>query len=109
MNPFVGVISPLVVMLAAVMKRAERRVLRQLRDSEAHSPESAQPLEPMAGLGQLRLSRLIDGGAVIATPDGRYYLDEDGWEHYRSERRRRAFAAVAAVLMAGVVVYLFTK
>ena len=27
----------------------------------------------MAGLGQLRLSRLIDGGAVIATPDGRYY------------------------------------
>ena len=108
MNPVLPWITPIILIIAVVVRRAERHMLRQLRDAGANTPDTACAIDPVAPFGEFWLGRLRDAGAVVATPDGRYYLDGEGWEHYRAERRRRAFAAVSAVLLAGAVVYFFT-
>ena len=100
---------PLAVIFAALIVRTDRKLLARLRDAEATSPDRALLLDTLSQFDAMRLRRLTDGGAVVATPDGRHFLDEEGWQHYRSERRRRAFGAVAVVLFAGALVLWFAK
>jgi hypothetical protein len=100
---------PLAVIVAVAMTRTDRKLLARLRDAQATSPDSALMLDTLSGFAAMRLRRLTDGGAVVATPDGRHFLDEEGWQHYRSERRRRALGAIAVVLFAGAMVLLFAR
>jgi hypothetical protein len=105
----VQLFPPLAIILAAVLGRTDRKLLSRLRAADATSPERALTFEALSGLAAMRLQRLTDGGAVVATPDGRYFLDEEGWLNYRSERRRRALGAVAIVMFGAALVFLFSR
>ena len=103
----VQLLPPIAVIFAAAMQRTDRKLLARFREAQATSPDRALTLDALSGFAAMRLRRLTDGGAVIATHDGRYFLDEDGWLHFRSERRRRALGAIAVVLFAAALVFLF--
>src|SRR5258706_15438970 len=89
---------PFGVMIAAAIKRTDRKLLARLRDARATTPDRALSLEELSGLAARRLRRLTDGGAVMATPDGRYFLDEGGWSFVRGGGGGPAFRAVAGAL-----------
>ena len=105
----VQLFPPLAVILAAAMTRTDHKLLARLREAQATSPDRAVQLDALSGFAAMRLRRLTDGGAVVATADGRHFLDEEGWQVYRAERRRRAYGAIAVVLFAGALVWLFAK
>lgn len=87
---------PLIVVVA--MRRAEERVLRQLTDAHALTAETAIPLSPSRSIERRRLQGLIHGGAIRLTADGRHFLDADGLNIYRGNRRRSALIALSVVL-----------
>lgn len=93
---------PLVVVVA--MRRAEARIHQQLADARAFAAESAIPLSLSRSFDRRRLQGLIRGGAVRPTANGRHFLDAQGWDNYRRNRRRRAWLAVSIVVaLVGVV------
>ncbi len=97
----VPTLIPLFVALA--IKRAEERIHRQLADARALTAESAIAFSAGGSLGKRRLQRLVRKGAVGVAENGRYYLNTDGWEAYRSSRRRRGlFALLVVVALVGI-------
>lgn len=97
---------PLAVVVA--MRRAEERIHRQLTEAQALTAEAAIPLSPSRSMERRRLQGLIDGGAIRRTADGRHFLDPDGWNVYRLQRRRRAllaFSVVVALVGIGFAVF----
>ena len=103
-NWLLTIFPPIIVALA--MRRVDRRLTGELRESQALSPETARPLEVSSRLQRSRLRRLEAGGAIVPLPDGRYYLNEDGLTQLRHRRRVRALIAVSVVVLVGVVAYL---
>ncbi len=87
---------PLIVVLA--MRRAEARIHRQLADAGAVSAQAAVALSPGRSIDRRRLEALIRGGAVRVTANSRHFLDADGWNTYRQNRRRRVLYALSVVL-----------
>jgi hypothetical protein len=97
------------MLLAVAILRTDRRLVERLRLGGATTPEGAMDLGDLNRLGDWRLRRLTSAGAVVATGDGRYFLDEAGYAGYRSRRRRRALTILAVLLVAIFVVYLFQE
>lgn len=97
MWPGVGALGPL---LAAAIVGTDRRIRNQLRQAQAVEPGRATAIAAHSPLVRWRLSRLTAVGAVHAVADGRYYLDEAGWQQYRRQRRRRALSIVGGALLA---------
>jgi hypothetical protein len=97
MWPGIGALGPLV---AAAIVGTDRRIQNQLRQAQAVEPDRAAAIAAHSPLVRWRLSRLTAVGAVHAVADGRYYLDEAGWQQYRWQRRRRALSIVGGVLVA---------
>jgi hypothetical protein len=95
----IGALGPLV---AAAIVGTDRRILHQLRQAQAVEPERATAIVVRSPLVRWRLSRLTTVGVVRALVDGRYYLDEAGWQEYRRQRRRRALSVMAGVLAAAL-------
>jgi hypothetical protein len=90
----IGALGPLV---AAAIVGTDRRIQRKLRQAQAVAPDRATAIAGHSPLVRWRLSRLTAVGAVHALADGRYYLDEAGWQRYRWRRRRRALVGGALV------------
>jgi hypothetical protein len=87
---------PLFVVIA--MRRAEARIHRQLADARAVTADSAIQLSLSRSIDKRRLQGLTSGGAVRLTPDGRHFLDADGWSRFQLDRRRRVLLAVSIVV-----------
>jgi hypothetical protein len=104
----IQLLSPLFIMLAAIMRRVERRLIARMRESGATSPERAQTLD-LSRFAAFRLRRLTAGGAIVALADGRYYFSEPGWRSYRAARKRRALAIVGVVLAFGASLFFLTR
>ena len=87
---------------------AERRIVRRLREEGAVSPGAAEPLDELRGLQRRRLPRMIARGIVREASPGRYYLDEDAWDSYRSQQLRLALALAGVMLLVGLVMFALT-
>lgn len=100
--------SLLPLFMVVAMRRAEDRIHRQLESAGAIRAESAIPLSPSRSLDRRRLQGLLGSGAVRLAPNGHYYLDVDGWNTHKENRRRRALLAVAVVVaLLGAVAAVF--
>ena len=95
-------------MSGAPIHAAERRIVRRLRAEGAVSPGAAEPLEGLWGLQRRRLPRMIARGIVREASPGRYYLDEDAWDAYRSQQVRIALVLAGVLLLVGLVVFALT-
>jgi len=91
--------SLLPLFMVMAIRRAERRIHRQLSDAGAFTVESAVPLSPSGSREKGRLQDLVRGGAVRLASSDRYFLDADGWNSYQSRRRRRALIALSVVVV----------
>lgn len=101
---------PLVVV--AAMRRAEARIRRRFDEARAFDAESAIPLPLDRSIERRRIESLTDRGAVHRTADGLYFLDVEGWDRYRSDRRRRGLVALSvlvAVVGIGIAVLLILQ
>lgn len=92
-------------LFAGLVRRAESKVVKRLRESGALSAETATELPPLSRLGRWQLSRLETAGAVVAVPSGTYFFVPAGYQSFRRARRRRALIIVPVVL--AVVLLLF--
>jgi hypothetical protein len=91
-------ITPLPAIIAALIVGTDRRIVGKLRRENALSPESATVLPRRWGIWRWRIQRLIGRGALVRVPPDRVYLDQAGWQAYRTSRRRRVLIILAIVL-----------
>ncbi len=85
--------------LVVAILRVDRYIVRALRAEGALSPNRAVPFALGNPLTRWRLHRLIGRRAIIRVNDSDLlYLDESGWEAFRSWRRRRVLHAFVVVL-----------
>lgn len=93
--------------LVGRMRRIERALVRHLRAENARSAGRAVTLEPgRPGSGWVR-RRLERAGALVPTPDGRYYLSEVAYVVFVRQRRRRGFAIFALLLVTVAGLYFW--
>jgi hypothetical protein len=95
-------------LVALILRRTERRVVRRLRSAQASSPEGAIELPRFNALGRWQLSRMESAGAVVSTEPHVFYFVEEGYSAFRRGRRKRA-AVVFSILAAIVVVVLLMR
>lgn len=81
----------------AASRRAERRIIENLKSQGAVDSAHAVPLGPRAFSGGA-IRRLSRAGAIIAVGDG-WWVDEAAYEQFRIRRRNHALLAVLAVLV----------
>jgi imidazolonepropionase-like amidohydrolase len=100
-------LTPVANVLALALLISRQRVVRSLESAGAIAPSSAIALAPSSPLARWWHRRLSSAG-VIRTDGGRSWLDRSAWADYRAVRRRRALV-VAAVLVAGLALWLFAR
>jgi len=98
-------LSLLPTLLAAAIVGTDRRIIRALRAHHALSSDSAIALSRRGVLWRWRVRRLTGRGALVAVSPDRVYLNEAGWQAYRTSRRRRVLVAVAIAIP--LVVFLY--
>lgn len=99
-------VAPYGSIVAALIVRTDRRIIQDLRDADAITPERAITLHGH-GLRRARTRRLASAGAIEAASGGRYYLVEQGWRDYNARRRKRVLFAVAisaVLLLIGILI-----
>ena len=91
-------VTPFPAVFAALIIGTDRRIVRTLRNQHALSRDTAVPLPARFGIWRWRVRRLVQRGAVVQVAPDRSYLDEAGWQAYRTSRRRRVLVVLAIVL-----------
>ncbi|RYG96984.1 MAG: hypothetical protein EON58_10820 [Alphaproteobacteria bacterium] len=89
--------STLTTAIIAAMEAHRRRLIRHFVDASAFSPTSAVPEASLPRAGFRLLARLREDGAILATPDGRLYLDRGRWEALTQARHAKAKTLLALV------------
>jgi hypothetical protein len=92
---------PLVV--AAGMRRIERRTIVRVTDAGANAPERAVLLQQTGMLGGFVHRRLMRSGVLTAAGNDRYYFSAAAYAAFCRRRRRRALV-VGTILLAGLAV-----
>jgi len=95
------------MLLAALLLRTDRRIIRQLREAKANSISSAIHLDEPHFLGSWRLNRLSSVGAIRHVPPERYYLDETGYTAFRNRRRRRVMLVGCVLVPLLLIMWLW--
>jgi hypothetical protein len=95
-------------MPGAPVHAADRRLARRLREQGAVSPGAAEPLDGLWGIQHRRLAVMIRRGLIRETSPGKYYLDEDAWDAYRSRQLRLILILMAILLLVGLVMFALT-
>ena len=90
--------SVLPIVMVVAMRRAEARIHRQLADAGAFTAATAIRVSFRRSLDKRRLEGLVRGGAVRVAAEGCHFLDNEGWNDFQGNRRRRVVLAVAIVL-----------
>jgi hypothetical protein len=104
MNPlqFVAFV-PLV--LAAAIRRSERRAITRLEEAGANTAERAILLETRGPLSSFTHHRLERAGVLKAAGNDRYYLNGAAYEAFRTRRRTRALVVVTLLLIGIAMLY----
>ncbi|WP_375392453.1 hypothetical protein [uncultured Sphingomonas sp.] len=92
--------------VAVLVAKARRRIIRRFDEAGAHSAPTAIAFTPRDRLIDRRMfARLQRDGALVESAPGRFYLDAEGLDRFRSAQRRRvggvlalAAAAVGAII-----------
>ena len=82
------------------MAAHRRRLIRHFVEASAFTPDSAIPETSLPRVGFRLVSKLRDNGVILATPDGRLYLDRARWDVLTQARHNRAKVALAVVVIA---------
>lgn len=98
------ILSVIVMVIAAAIRRTDRKLVRRLRAMRATAPADAAPLPDLHALASWRLERLMDWGVIRKLEDDRYFLDEAGLQARRKKILLRVLPAMALVL---VLSYLY--
>lgn len=99
------VISPLFAIVPALALRTDRRIVKELRNAGAVTPQAAIPLDGRRLRG-VRIKRLTRAGCLHPVDGDRYYLDVEGWEILRTKRRRRILIAASLGVLIAAVLFL---
>ena len=92
------------MLLATLILRTDRSIVRQLRHAKATSIDTASQVRVPPVIGSWRLRRLSGVGAVGVVESGRFFLREDKYADYQRRKRRRVLLVLGVlVLLAGVV------
>lgn len=91
------------MLVAAKIRREERRLVDRLRDRNALTRERASALS-VSGLVQTWVYERLVRNEVIRTANAGAYLDESGYAAFRNRRRRRA-AVVLGILVVGMAAF----
>ncbi len=94
--------------VGAAIARAERRLVRRLREAGALSAGSAVPLGYLRPLERRRLRRLLASGAVQQAGDA-YWLDETRYAARRGSRLPRLVTALLVVAVVAALALLTTR
>jgi hypothetical protein len=97
-------VSPFPAVFAALIIGTDRRIVRTLRNQHALSRDTAVALPERFGIWRWRVRRLVERGALVRVAPDRTYLDEAGWQAYRTSRRRRILVVLAIVLPVAVLI-----
>jgi hypothetical protein len=100
------VVAVLAMIVAALLRRQERRTIARLTDAGADIRERAVTLERTGSLGHLVHRRLEHAQVLVAAGNDRYYLDPSAYAAFRQRRRRRALLVLALIAMVIVLLYL---
>lgn len=82
----------------AASRRAERRIIENLKSQGAVDRTHAVRLPPRAFSGGA-IRRLSKAGAIIAADNETWWVDEAAYEQFRASRRTRALLAVLGILV----------
>lgn len=99
MIEWIRIAAALLLGLAMILRRTEKRVVSTLRSSGATSEASAVRLPAVNRFGRWQLARLQAAGAVVAVGEERHYFVATGYERFRRARRRRAVIVVPVVVV----------
>ena len=94
------------MVLAARLRRIERRAIHRLKEGGANTTERAILLEDSGALSNFVYRRLSKAGAIVSAGNDRYYLNERAYEAFRGGRRRRAMIVVTVLLIIIAAMYL---
>ncbi|HEX8472002.1 MAG TPA: M20/M25/M40 family metallo-hydrolase [Brevundimonas sp.] len=93
--------------VAAASMRAGKRIVHTLREAHATAPETAVVLAEGRLIQRGALRRLVQGGAVIDTGSGTYWLDEAAYVEMKKLRTSRIilslFGAAALLIVVATV------
>ena len=104
MLPLLRPLMFLPMLLAARIRRVERRTIGRLTDAGADRAERAILLETGGPIERFVHGRLERAGALQPAGNDRYYLYPAGYERFRGRRRMRALIllSVLAAVIAGL-------
>lgn len=86
---------------AVVIAARRRRLIRRFRAAGATAPEHAVTLESLGQRPGRMFRRMTEAGVFVATPDGRYYMDEVAAAEYRHRCR------MGALIGGGICILVF--
>src|SRR5262245_49852006 len=97
MLPLLRVLTFLPMLLAALIRRAERRTIGRLQDAGADRAERAILLHSGGRIERFVHGRLERAGALQPAGNDRYYLHAAAYERFRGRRRTRALIVLSAL------------
>ncbi len=99
MVEWIRIAAALLLGVAMILRRTEKRVVSTLRSSGATSEASAVRLPALNRIGRWQLGRLQAAGVVVAVGEAGYFFVETGYERFRRARRLRAVVVVPVVVV----------
>jgi len=93
------VISIIPMLLAALILRTDRSIVRQLRDAKSTSMGTASRVRVSPAIGNWRLRRLSRVGALGVVNSERFFLREDKYADYQKRRRQRVLLVTGVVIL----------
>jgi hypothetical protein len=94
------------MLLAALILRTDRSIVRQLRLAKATSIGTASPVRVPHAIGSWRLRRLSGVGALGEVESGRFFLREDKYADYQRRRKQKVLLVAGVVLLLLAVVFI---
>lgn len=95
--------------IGAIVAASQKRVVRQLREAGATSPERAVPFEAQRQIDSRQMRHLVSHGVVREAGPGFYWVDEAAWDALRRRRFGMVLVAITVVVAAMVILWLFTQ
>lgn len=85
--------------IAALIARAERRVLAPFIEADATAPERAVAFTPEDGMEGGRFRSLVRAGALREAAPGHWWLDQAAYDARRGSRKRVVLLLPLALLI----------
>jgi hypothetical protein len=106
MLPLLRALAFVPMVLAARMRRIERRTIARLTDAGANTVERAILLEQGGPVSNFVYKRLTTAGVLVFSGNDRYYLNQPAYDAFRTRRRRRAMVVLVVLAVISVLAYM---